>query len=274
MRSVLVKSAIAALVIYIGVNLIVTGPDSPATAQSAPIDPTSLTPTFDENFDKLDVSAWGPGTRWIAHTPWNGDFGDARFTDPGPDFPFTTRDGMLRIEARKGDDGKWRSGLLSSTDQKGNGFKQKYGYFEMRARFPAGDGMWPAFWLVSNTEKKGIELDVVEYYGQFPGQYVASLHIWDHKTPSLSQSFHQRVAVPSGSLTTDFHTYGVAVQPDRIRFYLDRKQIWAIATPRELDVPFTVLVDLGLGGGWPIDKAPSPSVMEVDYVRSWAFPGT
>ena len=108
MRSVLVKSAIAALVIYIGVNLIVTGPDSPATAQSAPIDPTSLTPTFDENFDKLDVSAWGPGTRWIAHTPWNGDYGDARFTDPGPDFPFPTRDGMLRIEARKGDDGKWR----------------------------------------------------------------------------------------------------------------------------------------------------------------------
>jgi hypothetical protein len=26
------------------------------------------------------------GGRWIAHTPWAGDFGDAAFTDPHPDF--------------------------------------------------------------------------------------------------------------------------------------------------------------------------------------------
>src|SRR5690606_22264058 len=64
--------------------------------------------TFEENFDTLDVSAWGPGTRWIAHTPWYGDFGDAKFTDPQPGFPFTIKDGVLRIEARKGEDGKWR----------------------------------------------------------------------------------------------------------------------------------------------------------------------
>jgi hypothetical protein len=25
--------------------------------------------TFDESFDTLDVSSWGPRTRWIAHTP-------------------------------------------------------------------------------------------------------------------------------------------------------------------------------------------------------------
>src|SRR5262245_58912978 len=60
---------------------------------------------FDENFDALDVSARGPGTRWIAHTPWNGDFGDALFVDPTPDFPFTVENGILRIEARKGEDG-------------------------------------------------------------------------------------------------------------------------------------------------------------------------
>ena len=36
------------------------------------------------------MSAWGPGTRWIAHTPWHGDFGDAAFSDPLPGFPFAT----------------------------------------------------------------------------------------------------------------------------------------------------------------------------------------
>jgi hypothetical protein len=34
-----------------------------------------------------------------------------------------------------------------------------------------------------------------------------------------------------------------------------------------------VLLDLGLGSGWPIDKAPSPSVMEVEYVRAYQKDG-
>ncbi|WP_204271793.1 hypothetical protein, partial [Escherichia coli] len=49
-----------------------------------PLDLTGYTLTFAEEFDSLSVSPWGPGSRWIAHTPWNGDFGDARFVDPRP----------------------------------------------------------------------------------------------------------------------------------------------------------------------------------------------
>jgi len=97
--------------------------------------------SFNEDFDKLDVSAWGPGTRWIAHTPWNGDFGAAQFTDPVPGFPFVVENGILRIEARRESNGTWRSGLLASSDSKGAGFLQQYGYFEMRAKLPAGPGL-------------------------------------------------------------------------------------------------------------------------------------
>jgi len=59
-------------------------------------DVLDLTPyhvTFADEFDQLDVSAWGPHTRWIAHTPWNGDFGDAAFSNPAPEFPFTIENG-------------------------------------------------------------------------------------------------------------------------------------------------------------------------------------
>jgi len=49
-----------------------------AIGQSAgAIDIGKLQLTFDEEFDELSVSPWGPNTRWIAHTPWAGDFGDA-----------------------------------------------------------------------------------------------------------------------------------------------------------------------------------------------------
>ena len=133
---------------------------------------------FDENFVTLDVSGRGPGTRWIAHTPWNGDFGDALFVDPTPDFPFMLENGILRIEARKGDDGIWRSGLLSSTDPSGQGFQMQYGYFEMRAKMPPGPGVWPAFWLIYNrSPESSLEIDVVEYYGLTPDSYRSVLKV-------------------------------------------------------------------------------------------------
>jgi len=70
------------------------------------LDLTDFQLVFDEEFDRLDVSARGPNTRWISHTPWNGDFGDAQFIDPRPKFPFTVNNGILTIEARKGSRGK------------------------------------------------------------------------------------------------------------------------------------------------------------------------
>jgi len=39
-------------------------------AYAPALDLSQYTLTFDENFDAIDVSAWGPGTRWIARTPW------------------------------------------------------------------------------------------------------------------------------------------------------------------------------------------------------------
>src|SRR3546814_11937199 len=68
---------------------------------------------------------------------WYGDFGATKFTDPSASFPFTTRDGILTIKMRQDPGGEiWRSGLLASADPKGNGFAQKYGYFEIRAKMP------------------------------------------------------------------------------------------------------------------------------------------
>jgi hypothetical protein len=77
-----------------------------------PVDLDRFTLVFEDDFRALDVTARGPGSKWIAHTPWNGDFGDASFTDPQPDFPFAATPGGLTITARKGADSRWQSGLL------------------------------------------------------------------------------------------------------------------------------------------------------------------
>src|SRR6266481_3295759 len=80
--------------------------DGDANAAST-IDINDYVETFSDTFrDGADVTAWGP-SRWIAHTPWHGDFGDARFVDPRPNFPFSTDQDGLKITARKTPAGKW-----------------------------------------------------------------------------------------------------------------------------------------------------------------------
>lgn len=235
---------------------------------------------FSEEFDgKLDVSSRGPGTRWIAHTPWNGDFGDAAFADPEADFPFTTRAGVLRIEARKDPNpppGKraWRSGLLASNDPHGKGFSLQYGYFEISAKLPDSPGVWPAFWLASSSDRTvpdsaadgQIEIDILEFYGK-PEVYSTVLHVWK---PAPAREVGQRVPLPKRDASSGFHTYGVLVTPQLITFYRDRREMWHTETPKEHKRPLMLLLNLALGAGWPIDKVKNPSYMFVDYVRAYA----
>jgi glycosyltransferase involved in cell wall biosynthesis len=270
------RGAAFALCLIAGIAALVEIGPAPhqARGEGAAIDLCAFVPTFSEEFDTLSVSPWGEnGSRWIAHTPWRGDFGDAAFADPRPGFPFRTRDGILEIEARKDADGKWQSGLLASAAPTTLGFSQRYGYFETRAQLPPGPGTWPAFWLGTNqregSKEPGVEIDVLEYYGQFPNAYHSTIHVWEKVDPTKSRVEDHITDVSPGSLTNAFHTYGVDVEPDWITFYLDRRETWRVATPPELQEPLLVLVNLALGSGWPIDQTPNPSIMRVDYVHAY-----
>jgi glycosyltransferase involved in cell wall biosynthesis len=271
-----VHGASFALCLLAGIAALVEiGPvPNQARGEGAAIDLCAFVPTFGEEFDTLSVSPWGEnGSRWIAHTPWHGDFGDAAFADPRPGFPFRVRAGILEIEARKDADGKWQSGLLASAAPSTVGFSQRYGYFETRAQLPPGPGVWPAFWLGTNqpegSKEPGVEIDVFEYYGQFPNAYHSAIHVWEKVDPTKSRAEGHITDVSPGSLTNAFHTYGVDVEPDWITFYLDRRETWRVATPPELQEPLLVLVNLALGSGWPIDQTPNPSIMKVDYVHAY-----
>src|SRR2546423_12459425 len=60
-------------------------------------------------------------------------------------------------------------------------FSQAYGRFEARIKIPAGQGMWPAFWMLgsditSNGWPKCGEIDIMENIGKEPGIVHGSLH--------------------------------------------------------------------------------------------------
>ncbi|MCK1404972.1 glycoside hydrolase family 16 protein [Bradyrhizobium sp. 76] len=225
-----------------------------------------------EDFDSQSFasSRIGPA-RWTAHTPWGGDFGDARFLDPGPYGPFKVKDGILSITATKDREGRWTSGLLAAADASGAGSGTRYGYFEARMKMPPGPGLWPAFWLAAlkptNLTEGNVEIDVIEYYGQFTSAYQAVVHVWYKNEPTKTRGKNQRIDFAEGALVADFHTFGVDISPQAIVFFLDGKKVWSQPTPPELDGPLYPLINLALGGGWPIDRAPDPSTLLVDYVH-------
>jgi beta-glucanase (GH16 family) len=245
----------------------------PADPARADAKACAMHPVLMEEFNSASISPakYGPA-RWTAHTPWNGDFGDARFVDPGPNGPFAAHGGVLSITARKDGAGRWTSGLIAAADGTGAGAGTRYGYFETRMKLPPGPGTWPAFWLASlkpaSVRDGNVEVDVIEYYGQYASGYRANLHVW-YADPAKVRGVGEKIDVPDGALVRSFHTYGVDVSPQAIVYFLDGRKVWRQPTPPELTAPLYPLVNLALGSGWPIDHTPNPSTLLVDYVHVW-----
>lgn len=238
-----------------------------------PLDLTRYRLTFDETFPHLDVSGRpGSAARWYSHTPWAGDFGEARFVDPSPGGPFVITARGLDIVARKGADGRWTSGLISSRDRDGSdgrGFAQAYGYFEVKAKLPQGMGLWPAFWLIGiDKSNSSAEIDVMEDYGGFPDYYHCTMHIWRKNNQEWARDF--RIHVRNGILSSQYNLFGVLITHETTRFYFNRKAVAEIQTPPEYRQPFYILANLALGGGWPTGELPSPETMSIAYIRAYA----
>ena len=247
--------------------------DADGAAGGADIDLSNYVMTFEEDFFKLDASGHDCDTKWVTHTPYGGDFGIAEFAHPSRGFPFVTRNGILRIEARKTPDDGWKAGLLSSWNECGYGFAQQYGYFEIRTRMPAGEGFWPAFWLLGVDRDPIVpEIDVFEYHTTRPRDLEITVHIHDEVIddgPRQYKDFHVEKVEP-GSLSKGYNTYGVDVQEEEMIFYVNRKEVWRTATLPEFRVPLYILLNLAMDEHDITKNTPEFDYMYVDYVRAYA----
>ena len=160
-------------------------------------------------------------------------------------------------------------------------FSQAYGRFEARIKIPAGQGIWPAFWMLGDDitsvgwPKCG-EIDTMENIGREPGIMHGSLH-----GPSTSGSTSELTSVftlPAGQkFADDFHLYAVEWEPGVIRFYADTnlyatfaQSHWPSGGTWVFDHSFFILLNVAVGGTWPgsPDRATQfPQQMLVDYVR-------
>lgn len=156
---------------------------------------------------------------------------------------------------------RYSSGMLSTRGL----WHQRQGYFEMRARWSGGKGLWPAFWLLPRGGGWPPEIDVLEAHGDKPGTAYHSIH--SSVTPKDTT---KAIAYPGDPQA--FHTYGAMWLRNKVDYYIDGRLTASIPTNSDMTEPMYLLVTFAIGGYWPGNPTAAtamPATLEIDYVRAW-----
>lgn len=185
---------------------------------------------------------------------------------------FVFGDGKLQIVARKENvkctkpafDAKYTSGAMITSGK----YSMRYGYFEVRAKVPKGQGLWPAFWLMPDDKSWPPEIDVFEFVNRDTTSAFQTIHYKGPGDKHESDGSTANVADASA----DFHLYGLTKRENVLTWYVDGVKTKEV-THDVPNTPFYVLLNLAVGGSWPKSPdatTPFPSSMTVDFVRTYS----
>lgn len=235
---------------------------------------------WEENFDgsELDMSNWN----YEKHEPgWvNNELQE--YTDSKDNI--FVRDGKLVLKAVKTQkDGKdyYTSGKVTTQNKK----MFKYGKFEIKAKTPKGQGLWPALWMMPNDESlygqwpRCGEIDIMEVLGHEPEKAYGTIHYGDpHEEKQGTYKLE------NSSFADDYHVYGLEWEPGEMRFYIDGNLYNTVndwftkvegsdekTFPAPFDQPFYLQCNLAVGGNWPGNPDATTNFdnaeLDVDYIK-------
>ncbi len=189
--------------------------------------------------------------------------------------------GRLVITARRKAGGSTAVGDYSSARLTTKAhFSFLYGSVAMRAKLPAGRGLWPAFWMLGagfpdlDWPFCG-EIDVMENIGSHPRRVYGTVH-----GPGMTSDVGIGGShTATKRLSSGYHVYAVKWQTDKITFLFDgvaystvlrssflEGQTWAF------DQQMFLLVNLAVGGefpGMPSRRTAFPARLQIDWIRVW-----
>lgn len=254
-----------------------------ARAQEALLSPpppkTQLRLVWSDEFSgtQLDFSRWG-----IEENAFGGGNQELQlYTDRRENV--RVEDGNLILEARRDQPGvsgtvrEYSSGRIR-TKNRGDWL---YGRFEVRAKLPRGQGIWPAIWMLPTENKYGTwaasgEIDIMEMRGQNPSVVLGTLH---HGGTFPNNTYTgEEWTLPEGTFADDFHVFAVEWREGVIEWFIDDQKVqtqtsWTSAGgdfPAPFDQKFHLILNLAVGGGFlgpPDETTEFPQRMLIDYVR-------
>ena len=191
------------------------------------------------------------------------------------------------------------SGAIQTRDRHGKVLTEFVGdfYAESRIKLPLSESSWASFWMTGTKgggSPKSGEIDVFESKGYDPNYIQANVHTEPSKTGQYSEQHPYKIP-NNGDTQTDFHTYGVLKEGDKVTFFYDGQAVHTIKyseltknTPFvNKDNGFILRLTHIVGGSFVKDwdggtrnytdaipykdsyQDGSRSDMQIDYVRVW-----
>ncbi len=264
-------------------------------------DPLTLIWSDEFNDVQLDPRVWfyesGDGTQYGIPSP---SFGNNELQYYLPD-NVQLADGKLKITAKR--EAAEGYGVTSGRIMTRDRFAFTYGRIEASIKLPPGQGIWPAFWMLSQDDMPnavpgfGIygeyaqsgEIDIVEAVNLkgLPGpggvgggnEIFSTIHFGGPAANRRNLSTETRYT-PSEDVTAGFHTYAFEWDQFEMRWYFNGilfkvENSWSSEGgpfPAPFDQPFYVLFNLAVGGNFPgpLGATALPATMEVDWVRVYS----
>jgi len=220
--------------------------------------------------------------------PWQDD-GLQRYTN-SPDNVRLDGQGNLVIQARPTPDG----GYTSARPVTRGKLDMQYGRITARIKFPSGQGIWPAFWMLGSDFLDvgwpfAGEIDMMELVNNGSTFHVA-LH-GPQDGPQGRTDYYGGVKAtgryvgtkgPIPDLTQDFHEYWLDWRPDSIVIGVDDRTLGSFSPASlppggvwEFNKPMYVLMNIAVGGPWPGPPdatTPWPATMLVDWFKYEPLP--
>lgn len=233
-----------------------TDPDSP----EAPIEGYSLYWAEEFDSDELNPLNWNVETGVAANQELQ------YYTDRSENL--RVEEGCLVIEARKEpmENREYTSARINTQGK----VQIKYGYIEARIWLPAGQGTWPAFWMMgtgaSSWPRCG-EIDIMEHVGKTPGQVTHALHT-QNANGNNGRNWNASTALAEAE--GSWNTYGLLWEQESddeygcISFYVNGERSAWKYQPRNADMAewpfdnyFYVILNLAIGGTMARSMTPS-----------------
>lgn len=221
-----------------------------------------------------DFNTDGPvsSEKWTLVTKGTPDW--KKYMTPSDELAFV-QGGNLILKARKTATSYETSGITSA-----NKYHFKYGKVEVRAKLCAGQGTWPAIWMMPQQSvyggwPKSGEIDIMEHLNHETKVWqVIHSHYVDNLGIKNDPPYSSTAPFTVGS----FNTYGIEWFPERIDFLVNGAVTFSY--PKKANLPadqlqwpfdqsFHLILNLALGGSWvgAINDAILPVQSEIDYVK-------
>ena len=167
--------------------------------------------------------------------------------------------GYLQLVSSKGK-GAYYSGAVTTEGKR----TFLNGRIDIRAKLPSGQGIFPAFWMLPETEAGLPEIDIMECLGNDP---TCIWHVFHYISAQGQDRYY--ASFKGANFSYDFHVFTLQWTKDRLIWMIDGVQTFAVDHYIP-DKSMFLYLNTAVGGDWPgnPDKTTIfPQSMLIDYVK-------